>query len=128
MISILVDEGYAFDFLSIIHVKMHSCEDDKKRIALSKQFDMTINHLSLQLNSSNDKKKMREMMSSDEYLELYDRNKEVFDLVDRAKEDEVSASNVDEANYFRYLAKVKFQAKFFGDETLQEIKIGYDND
>jgi hypothetical protein len=47
-----------------------------------------------------------------------------FEAVDKAKKNQVTARDVDFCNYKRYVAKQKFQIKFFKIDV-SEIKIGY---
>ena len=69
-------------------------------------------------------KKWRIMIASEEYKEIVKANKLTFDAVEKAKNNEVSAQYVDFCNYQRYIAKQKFQKKFFCND-LTENKIGY---
>jgi hypothetical protein len=66
------------------------------------------------------------IINSKEYDDLYDINEIIFDLVDKLKADpeSVSASEVNNNNYKRYLYKKELQRKFFNND-LSERKIGY---
>lgn len=115
MINLLVDEAYAFDYLSILEIKKqkHSLSNDtwnKCYIHLQKQFDS---------------EKWLSMIYSEEYKNMIKANELTFDAVDKAKNNEVTAQYVDYCNYQRQLAKQYFQKKFFAS-TLSEIKIGYE--
>lgn len=115
MIRLLVDEAYAFDYLSIL---------DLKRQKSSDSYNAWINcykYLENQFNND----KWQSMINSFEYREMLKANNLTFDAVEKAKNDEVSAQYVDECNYLRYKAKQNFQQKFFS-ENLSEIKLGYE--
>lgn len=115
MIKLLVDEAYAFDYLSIL---------DLKRQKSSDSYDAWINcYKYLQNQFDNDK--WLSMIYSSEYKEMLKANTLTFDAVEKAKNNEVSAQYVDECNYLRYKAKQNFQKKFFS-ESLSELKLGYE--
>jgi uncharacterized protein with PIN domain len=115
MINLLVDEAYAFDYLSILEVKKQksSISNDawtKCYVYLQNQFD---------------NEKWSHMMRSKEYESMIKANELTFDAVDKAKNNEVTAQHVDYCNYQRHLAKQNFQKKFFTSD-LSELKIGYE--
>ena len=114
MINILVDEGYAFDFLSILDLKR------KKNKECETSWLTCYNYLKNQFDSEN----WSIMINSEEYSNMMIANELTFNAVDKAKNNEVTAKYVDECNYKRYLAKKNFQDKFFSTE-LSEKKIGY---
>lgn len=117
MLNILVDESYAFDFLSILDVKLAKHNDEKTQ----KYKDEVIKFLTMQL--SNDL--VKQILNSNEYQECIAANEKMFDLVDDAKTDKVTAQEVDKGNYVRCLAKNALQLKFFNTSST-EIKTGYD--
>ena len=115
MINILVDEAYAFDYLSILEVKKKKSDSSieawqKCYIHLQKQFDS---------------EKWLSMIYSEEYKNMIKANELTFEAVDKAKNNEVTAQYVDHCNYQRHVAKQNFQKKFFNSE-LSELKIGYE--
>ena len=114
MISLLVDEAYAFDYLSILEIKAK----------ISDQFISNYNdcceHIKLQLSSD-----FNTIINSEEYLNLICANQKTFNMVDKAKFNKCSAQDVDKCNYERYKAKVALQKKFF-NKSLSEQKIGYE--
>jgi hypothetical protein len=115
MITLLVDEAYAFDYLSILEVKKQksSISNDawaKCYVYLQNQFD---------------NEKWLHMMHSKEYENMIKANLLTFDAVDKAKNNEVTAQHVDYCNYQRHSAKQNFQKKFFTSD-LSELKIGYE--
>lgn len=116
MINLLVDEAYAFDYLSILQVKhAKDINDDLKAKAYSDCFDFILNQIG---------KRMYEIYGSDEYAKLYNANMMTFDAVDRAKSNSILASEVDALNYHRYICKKALQNKFFNNNLI-ETKIGY---
>lgn len=115
MINILVDEAYAFDYLSILDIKKNKTPSGYNAwltcyTCLEKQFDS--NKWSL-------------MIHSQEYSDMISANLFTFEAVEKAKDNKVSAKYVDECNYQRYIAKQNFQKKFFKSD-LSEKKIGYE--
>ena len=115
--SLPVDAGYFFDYISILSVKydkfgnksvlddLANCSDSMRNAIGGKKFD--------------------EITKSKEYIELYDANSLVFDYVDLAKTNKVTAKEVDEMNYQRFLKKKALQEKFFPNTTFGEKKYGY---
>lgn len=120
MIKIDIEENAAFDMLSILDVKLIKCTDKEKYNKIS------IQHKNLYdcISSSISKKKMIEITLSKEYYNLFKINFKLFELVDKAKKNEVTAKDVDDEVYNRHLAKQALQKKFFNNE-IEEVKIGY---
>jgi hypothetical protein len=116
MIKISVDEAYAFDYMSILYIKLEKNDSVKNIINIIK--NELINQLGVD--------KFNDIMASEEYKNLKNSNKTTFDAVNKAKTDEVLASFVDSCNYERMICKKKLQDKFFNNK-LSELKIGYDN-
>lgn len=115
MINILVDEAYAFDYLSILDIKKNKTPSG---------YDAWLKcytHLQNQFDSN----KWFSMIYSQEYIDMVSANLLTFEAVDKAKNNNVSAKYVDECNYQRHLAKQNFQKKFFNSD-LSEKKIGYE--
>ena len=112
------DWGYAFDFLSIFEVKMTKNESPIN----IKNFNETFHHIAGQFNQISD---FLKIYDSVEYDNLYNVNFHLFELVDKAKDDSVKASEVDAGVWNRYLAKKALQDKFFPDIKTNEQKIGY---
>lgn len=115
MINLLVDEAYAFDYLSILEIKKNK---DSENI---KTWSICYDYLMKQFEYH----KWMIMINSQEYKNMLKANCLTFDAVDKAKNDLVTAQYVDQCNYQRYIAKKDFQNKFFNSE-LNESKIGYD--
>jgi hypothetical protein len=115
MINLKVDEGYAFDYLSILYIKRNYSQ-----AALDNWFYCGY-FLEEQIGSD----LYKTIINSEEYAYMIESNQKTFNMVDLAKEDKCSAKEVDICNYERYKAKVRLQNKFFG-QSVSEIKIGYE--
>lgn len=115
MISLNVDEAYAFDYLSILEVKKK-----KNPLAITDWSKCYVN-----LQTQFDSEKWFLMINSQEYSNMIKANELTFDAVDKAKNNEVTAQHVDYCNYQRHTAKQNFQKKFF-NTNLSELKIGYE--
>jgi len=115
MIKLTVDEAYAFDYYSILHLK-----HDNGYLSLD-----VLNIAKKDLIESLGEILTNDILHSQEYKDIYEANKLTFEAVDKAKDDSVPASYVDKCNYKRMLAKKALQSKFFNNE-LSEIKIGYE--
>lgn len=118
MINLLVDEGYAFDYLSILEVK-HIL--DPSNINKKNSFNECVKNIIEQITYSI----YIEIKESKEYADLLNANLETFKCVDLAKTDQVKASDVDKANYIRFIKKNELQKRFF-KSSCTEIKIGYE--
>lgn len=118
MLYIDVDEGYAFDFLSILDVK-------KMKLGTSPSTEEYWNRVYVNLCDEIGKSTVDLILKSPEYASCVDANSKMFDLVDLAKADKVTARESDRGNYARCEAKKALQKKFFGND-ISEIKIGYD--
>jgi len=114
MITLKVDEAYAFDYLSILEIKKQKTNDESK-------WSECLDHLSCQFDNDF----FKEMITSQEYKNMIKANQLTFEGVDKAKRNEVSAKDVDYCNFQRHVAKENFQRKFFGSD-LSEKKIGYE--
>lgn len=112
MISLLVDEGYAFDYLSILDVKKSIKPEIKDNWFFCFSF----------LEKQVGKNKMQQIINSLEYQDLIKANQMTFEAVNKAKENLISAKEVDDLNLLRYEKKIALQEKFFTDK-ISEIKI-----
>lgn len=113
MIKLNVDEGYAFDYLSILQVKNNLYPSQEKQ----KAFEDCRQFLSNQLMN------FEEIFSSKEYEDLVKINELTFHLVDKVRNNEpIPAKDVDDANMERFYCKKNLQEKFF-DTELVETKI-----
>jgi len=114
MININVSESFAFDFLSIYEVKMHKKPSAEAITNFSECRDFICNQLGGELYYS--------IINSNEYMDLYDSNERLFELVELAKDDKVKASEVDRGVIDRWNKKKALQDKFFPDSKLNEQK------
>lgn len=112
MILLPVDEGYAYDVLSICEVKVI-----KKLPNSEKNFTLINESLQNQLGEIHAK-----ILSSDEYLELIKTNTLTFDAVEKARYGSITAKEVDDLNMKRFFCKKQLQEKFFPNRTILEIK------
>jgi hypothetical protein len=113
--KINVDEGYAFDYLSILHTKHIQNPSDEN----FKKWQDCYDFLNSQIN---DAYLWTKIIESEEIKFIDKANKKTFEAVERARYGEISAKEVDECNMQRYHAKIKFQNKFFPNSKIIEIK------
>lgn len=118
MIYLKVSEAYAFDFLAILQIKSEIDQANN-----SENYNNCLLEIKKQINND---RKLEDVLSSQEYKNLYLINKKTFQAVNLAKQDKVSARYVDDCNYERFLAKRKLQEKFFPEDNYKEKKIGYE--
>ncbi len=116
MLFLSVDPAFAFDFLSILEVKSKLSKHSKI------YYGIISDEISEQIGASI----FDEILTSAEYQALLNANKLVFDAVEKAKSDKVTASEVDRLNFQRYHCKLALQKKFFNNEELAEEKFGYE--
>jgi hypothetical protein len=112
MITLKVDEAYAFDYLSILEVKKNLFPSKSKIDSFEECKDFLKKQL---LNFDN-------IYNSQEYKNLYSINKETFELVDlvRNNNQKVSAKQVDDANMERFYKKESLQKTFFSSNLVEE--------
>jgi len=111
MITIKVDEGYAYDYLAILDVKR------RKGVSSSeKNFKISFSHIESQIGAD----LHNQIYNSDEYLKLTTVNSETFDAVEKARYGSISAKEVDELNMKRYYCKIALQNRFFSSEILEQ--------
>ena len=103
MIYLIVDEAYAFDYLSILDVKV----DEIRTSECSEAFLRCYQTMKDQMSD------IESVMRSKEYSDLKEANRMVFKLVDKAKRDEVKASDVDRGNHERCKKRKALQDRFF---------------
>ena len=110
MINICVDEGYAFDFLSILEIKKNRSEQSMQ------SWHNCFNYLKAQLPNDS----FILIINSQEYRDMIAINQKTFDAVEKARYGEISAKEVDSANMERYYAKVNLQNKFFSNKVTEQ--------
>ena len=111
MIRVQVDEAKAFDELSIYWVKIQFGGKDEMFHSLKWDIEYALG-----------KEKFQKVFESDEYKAVCEANLKTFNMVSKAKKNEVTAQQVEESNYRRHLAKKALQAKHFPTE-MREQKI-----
>jgi hypothetical protein len=111
MINLSVDEAYAFDYLSILHVK----KELNSKLTLT--WEACFSHIEKQVSSD----LMNKVVNSDEYKNMIEANQITFNAVEKARYGSITAKEVDEANMLRYKRKLELQARFFNNK-LTEIK------
>lgn len=112
MIKLLVDEGYAFDYLAILEVKKNNKPDQSEN--WMKCFLYLSNQFSLEFWDN--------LISSKEYKDMVEINQKTFDAVDKARYGKITAKEVDNCNMERYNAKQRFRNKFFPQSEQLEFK------
>lgn len=112
MILVPIDEAAAFDRYIITLVKSDNGLDTFTEMSLL-QVALTV-----QLGTA----KFQEVIRSDEYNKLHQANEIAFRVTEEAKQDKCKASEADEANYRRFLAKQALQMRYFPGRPLQEAK------
>lgn len=113
MILLNVDEAYAFDYLSILYIKRNKDNHN---------YNQWINCLNFLKNQFSEAE-WNKIINSTEYNDLIYVNQDLFCAVERAKNNSISAKELDQKNMNRYSCKQKFQSSLFADKTLQETKI-----
>tara|TARA_B110000444_G_scaffold195694_1_gene186238 strand:- start:457 stop:801 length:345 start_codon:yes stop_codon:yes gene_type:complete len=113
MIKISVDEGYAFDYLSILEIKSRKIKQNKTLSSFKECKKLINSQLSGELFSK--------IYNSNEYSACLKANQETFNAVERARYGKISSKEVDDLNMKRYAAKSNLQKKFFNNK-LSESK------
>ena len=117
MLDLKVDEGYAFDYLSILHVKNKKINSEKTSILY------TSCHINLE-KQINDNKLWNKIISSEEYIKLIYSNLKTFNAVEQARYGTITAKEVDDLNMERFYAKKQLQDKFFLNDVLFYVLLG----
>ena len=113
MINLQVDEGYAFDYLSILEVKNSHINNQQTK----KNLEDCSNLLKVQLGDI-----FFKIIESEEYKNLIRANNNSFLIIDRVRDGEkVSAKEVDALNTQRFTHKKNLQRLFFNNDV-QECK------
>lgn len=108
MISIIVDEGYAYDFLAILEIK-----------GTTPNYHRTI---SAYIEAQVGRNLHLEILMSEEFEKLIDANEKTFNAVEMARYGDISAKEVDKCNIERYNCKVALQNRFFPNQKFVETK------
>lgn len=113
-IFLLVDYGYAFDYLAILQVKKRRIGSELSCTNFHKCSDL----IKIQIGES----LFFDIVNSDEYINLVSINDQIFNLVESARDNKVTAKYVDQLNTLRFEAKKILQRKFFPEILTQEEK------
>jgi hypothetical protein len=114
MIKLLVDEGYAYDFLSILHVKKLFFNNEKSKLLYNECSQFIENQIGQLLHQN--------ILNSDEFKNLIDANAKTFEAVEKARYGKISAKKVDDLNMLRFKFKSELQNKFFPFNVFSESK------
>lgn len=115
LFSLLVDFGYAFDYLSIQKIKMLKNPTTQN----IENFLLCSNHLKQQIT---DQLLWEKIIYSAEFQNLMKANNNTYEAVEKARYGKISAKTVDEHNMQRFYAKKAIQTKFFFDTEQTETK------
>ena len=111
MITLKVDEAYAFDYLAILEIKNKLYPSPQQNAV----WLMCKEHLIQKLNNFID------IYNSLEYQELLNSNQITFELIDRLRNGEnITAKEIDDANMNRFYKKQNLQNKFFNNSLTEE--------
>lgn len=118
MVTIRVDEAYAFDILSIYEVKIRKYSGEKQKLAQT-AYDLLLSDLDDELGSI-----AHEIVRSEEYAKLLEANVKTFELVDivRSETQDSIGKQIDNANIERFVCKKNLQSRFFPTAALLETK------
>lgn len=114
MITILVDEGYAYDYLAILQVKSKKLKTDKALEARDQCSEFIMEQVG--------EDKHLDILESKNFTDLFDVNSETFDAVEKARYGQISAKEVDDLNMKRYYCKIALQNEFFPNIQTTEFK------
>lgn len=111
MINLLVDEAYAFDFISVLDIKKNNSSKDQEN------FDITCDYIRSQVGHE----LFDLIINSQIYNEMIEANKVIYDLIDdiRVRHIIMDAKIVDDANNQRFFLKKKLQENFFNDNLTE---------
>jgi len=112
IISIRVDLGYAFDYLAILEIKKDMKILDK---------NIFFNFIK-ELKDTIGEESLLQILNSEEYKELKKSNLDTFIAVNKAKNNKILASEVDDCNYKRFQKKQKLHNKFCNETMKIEVK------
>lgn len=111
MINLLVDEAYAFDFISVLDIKKTNSSKDQEN------FNITCDYIRSQIGHE----LFDLIINSDVYHLMININKKIYDLIDdiRILHKQMDAKIVDDINTQRFFLKRKLQEQFFNDNLTE---------
>lgn len=111
MINIIVDEGYAFDLLSILKIKSDFYPDKNLN---------TYNNLFDSIKSQIGAEKFNTIIESDFYLELLVENRNMWDIISQINNGvKVDGIEINTMNSIRHEKKRNLQKHFFDSELTE---------
>ncbi|MCX8519543.1 MAG: hypothetical protein ORN21_05370 [Methylophilaceae bacterium] len=111
MINLIVDEAYAFDYLSILHIKKNNT------LADSINFD----NCSATIISQVGHALYKTIIASEQYNNLIKANQLVYDQIEKVRMgNKLDAKEVDDANMLRFKYKIELQKVFFNTELIEQ--------
>ncbi|MEI6388150.1 MAG: hypothetical protein WCQ50_16100 [Spirochaetota bacterium] len=112
MLTIKVDEAFAFDMLAILELKKHRSDIDEGN------YDTLLSNICKQVGVT----LAGNILISEAYDNLLKANREVFNYIEQiCAGDQLDAITVHNGNMKRYYCKQRLQTEFFG-EDLNERK------
>jgi len=121
MIRVSLGEGFIFDILSVLDVKLTKFPANKRA---KHNYDFFVSEIEREIGV----KKLNEVYASPEYKKLFAINSALFDLIDenhRRKDRGDPIEDPDPMNFERAQLKHALQTKFFPDSDFVEQKLGY---
>ena len=118
MIKISLEESECFDRLSILEIKEIECQNADVHIRLQQQ----INDLQEEINIGIGRDLAAKIYCSPEYTALYNANFAIFNGVERATRDAITAFRLNCLNVVRTEKKKELQKVFFGSNSV-EVKL-----
>ncbi len=116
MLKVSLDEGYAFDILSIYYVKALYADTPERRLISMKALKTMRAELEMQIGTE----KLESILDSFYFKDLIDANKDTFNLVEEVrKSEEGLAKKLDTSNLRRYYCKVRLQEHFFESSPVE---------
>lgn len=114
--KITLDWCSIFDIFAIYEIKAYRLENGAKREAVLKSVENLWNEMDKQLGTQT----LYKIYQSYQYRNLYETNREVWDSVDLAEIDKISAKQVADLNTKRFYYKNQLQLKFFHTSTTEQ--------
>ena len=121
MIHISVDESFGYDLVSIAQVKFLKSPSNATIANLERLLGEMENQIDPLLH--------KQILSSPEYADLREANLYLFDIFDEMKrpgKTECFDLKADRLNYRRHECKIALQKRFFPNNPLTEVKLGYE--
>lgn len=113
MIKLQVDEAYAFDYLAILYIKKDYSDNNYRIWKECERF----------LQTQYDSSEWDRILNSEQFQKLIDVNRELFHAVEAAKQNKISAKDLDDQNMQRFYSKQVFQNVLFPNKPITETKI-----